>query len=303
MYSEREKGIALVIVLGLLLLLVIAAVSFMLTSLSEIKMVRGQNRSTKAFYLAEAGIGQARIQLDQDWSNRSAISSTPLGDGNYSAIIYTTDSGGVALPADKLRVKATGNVNGTSRAVEVVLEFVGGGISGITHAITSQGTLNIGGSAENGITPTGSYSGGEETLTFQSVFGITKAEMEQLALDYFPDTHYNTAIHDDPVTGLTWVNGGVNLSQLTSGSWSGDGILIVNGDLNISGGTFEGIIWVAGNMNMMTGSPEITGALFVECDSTSTTSILGNPTITFSTTAIDEASLPPIIESWREASQ
>ncbi len=59
MYPRREKGIALAIVLGFVLLLAIAAASFMLTSLSEIKMVRRQNDSTRAFYLAEAGVESA----------------------------------------------------------------------------------------------------------------------------------------------------------------------------------------------------------------------------------------------------
>ena len=82
MHFEREKGIALVIVMCLVLLLVIAAASFMLTSLSEIKMVRMQNDSTRAFYIAEAGLERAHYDLEQDdnWA---------WADGDINGFSYT----------------------------------------------------------------------------------------------------------------------------------------------------------------------------------------------------------------------
>ena len=96
MNLRRKKGIVLVIVLGLILLFVIAAASFMLMSSTEIRMVRMQNSSTRALYLAEAGLEHIRVQLNQDWSDHTSLSTISLGEGTYSVSIYTTDSGGGA---------------------------------------------------------------------------------------------------------------------------------------------------------------------------------------------------------------
>ncbi len=89
MYSERERGMVLVIVLFFILLLTTTATYFMLTSLSEIKMVRRQNNSTKAFYLAEAGVQLAVAALNNysseaEWDDDEW--TTPTG-GPYTKTV------------------------------------------------------------------------------------------------------------------------------------------------------------------------------------------------------------------------
>ena len=307
----RRRGIVLVIVLGLVLLFVITATSFMLISNSEIKMVRKQNDSTKAFYLAEAGLEHVRVQLDQDWTDQSTISSTLLGDGNYSVNISIKDSGGVDLPTDELRIESTGNVGGASRAIEAILRTVAGdGGANVDSPIETEGSLTITGSAD--INP----EGGEETgvdLSFETIFGMTKEEMEAIAQNNFPDTYYNEAdeipFDNDIATGLTWVSSPATQSQITTQHADGDrdGILIVDGDMKITGGIFNGVIWIIGSLTI-SGNPTISGGIFVESGATVDTSVSGNATINFSANAVGNAfdislgSLSPIIQSWQEVS-
>jgi len=286
--------------------------------------------------------------------------------------IYTTDSGGAALPANQLRVVSTGTVEGSSRTVEIILESSGltDGSANVTSAIEAEGTLDVRGNVTiNGETreaisttvssaasagetvfsvdDTGDFTVGdtvliivgpaeEETgkidsidgalstitleeglefdhdagdavsriLSFEDVFGVTKAEMEAIAQSQFPSTYYTSAFSDDVATGLTWVNSPSEESQIASNTWSGDGVLIVEGDLQITGGDFSGIIWVDGALRV-SGNPVIDGGMFVESGITVDTTITGSATISYDGDAVSGAfsyltSLSTAVDSWRE---
>jgi len=95
MNCER-KGIALFIILCFMLLFVIIATSFMFISSSEIKMVRKQNNSTKAFYIAEGGLERARYDLwkDINWQdgeiNGTNYIKTDLDSDGFYLLNYNT---------------------------------------------------------------------------------------------------------------------------------------------------------------------------------------------------------------------
>ena len=87
MKKERViKGVALLITLVFVVILGIGAVAIARLHSTEISLVRRQNNSTRAFYLAEAGIEMAIAQIKADSYNIniSPIGTTYLGDGSYS---------------------------------------------------------------------------------------------------------------------------------------------------------------------------------------------------------------------------
>jgi len=93
-----NKGLVFLIVLILILLLVIAAASFMLINSSEIKMAESQTNSTKAFYIAEAGIQTAMYELYKDFKNDATNPSWADGDING---VDVTKGGTVTIPQNR----------------------------------------------------------------------------------------------------------------------------------------------------------------------------------------------------------
>ena len=100
----KQDGLTFLIVMVFILAITISAAGFVKLMSSEVTVARYLNNSTRAFYIAEAGIEQARAQLDADWDDRSSLEEIALGDGTYTVEIYTTDSDGDALPSYELRV-------------------------------------------------------------------------------------------------------------------------------------------------------------------------------------------------------
>ena len=151
--------------------------------------------------------------------------------------------------------------------------------NGVTDAITSTGKIVVKGSSD--------INGGiveNATLNFKEIFGYTKAEMENGATHLYVDPENNII----PVDNITWVNFVENDDFLISdNNWEGSGILIINGDMHITGGYFEGIIWVVGNLRI-TGNPIIEGAIFVEGGTDiETTLSTGNPTINYNSDVVN----------------
>jgi len=370
--DKNNKGLAFILVLVIILVVTLIAGAFMALSMNEIKAVRRQNDSTRAFYLAEAGIEHARAQLDASWSNQASIENDALGEGVYVVNFYTTDAAGAALPSYQLRVRSAGTVNGVSRIVEVVLgsasRFSGG--ANVTSAIEAEGALDIRGAATitgqikaDISTTLSSYAGSgsnsiivgdttnfsaddslsiaaggfqeeanviisldggtssitveegllfdhdagttiNRTLSFERIFGVSKEEMREVAQEYFSTTYYSSAFDNDGATGLTWVNAVGEESQITYNTWTGDGLLIVEGNLKITGGTFNGVIWVEGTLSV-SGNPEINGGVFAESGITVDTTVTGTAEISYNSDSVDDAflnvtSISPTVDSWRE---
>ena len=131
--------------------------------------------------------------------------------------------------------------------------------------------------------------------------------MKQLAQTAYPDTYYTTSFSNDPAEGITWIEPNATDPQITQAGWTGSGLLIVEDNLKITGGTFDGVIWVVGTLDI-SGNPVINGSIFVECEATIETTVTGNPTITFDSEAIEGiegvsytlTSLSSVIELWQE---
>ncbi len=306
---NSESGVILPIVIILMLALTITGLAFLNAGVMENSLVRRQIHKDQAFYLAEAGVEHARAQLGQNWNDLALIGPIDLGAGDHNASIDDT-----ALPSTKRRVTSTGAVDGISKTVEVILRKPPTG-SGIDWALTAGGDIIVTGNADIDPEPDpeSPYEDkfvdfelgddpGDGLSLFEEIFGVTQLEMEDIAKN-FPNHHYDRALNDqkDTVENITWVNG---TSEITTDTWSGSGIFIVNGDLKITGGTFEGILWVIGKLTLGAGNPKIRGAVFVECGAEVDTTLKGTVKVELDSGAIDNVlgnlGTGPVIESWEE---
>ena len=148
---------------------------------------------------------------------------------------------------------------------------------GVTDALTATGKIEVKGSSvvNGGIVE-------NATFDFEDIFGYTKAEMEEGATNLYVDPENNI----NPVDNVTWMNFVYDdIFLVSDNNWEGSGILIVNGDMKMTGGYFEGIIWVIGNLRV-DGNPIIEGAVFVEGATDITTTVIGDPTINFNSGAV-----------------
>ena len=267
--------------------LTILGAAFISRATSEHYLLLRHVSSTKAFWLAEAGIAEAI----EDFPN-SPLSGY-LGDTKNA---YNTQTSLVEGFADRYRIVSTGSFtsptgNTITRAIEVIVQVPQFGE--IDDAITSTGGITVGGAAKiNGtISP-------NSVFDFEEKFGMTEAQLRAQADHFYTDPPNNV----DPVEGVTWI-------EITSGdelvisdnTWSGSGVLIVNGDLKITGGDFDGVLWVNGGLEVSSGNPDIYGAIFVNCGSEETV-VLGAAEITYDSDSIDSAlsSISPVILSWSE---
>ena len=275
---SSEKGIALVAALAFTLILTILGLSVLIVASNEITLTRKDINETKAFYLAEAGLGMAISDLP----NTNSFSGT-LGNGEYDVTITPVSAYGWTI-------ESVGSVNMATRRIRVVVG------PDITTAMTVSGGLDVKGNAEvNGDVVENT------TPIFEDVFGVTKTEMQDNATYKYTSPPNNKM----PVGEITWIT---NAFKITTNSWVGGGIMIVNGNLDISGGTFNGVIWVIGKLSI-SGNPVINGSIFVEGNVTVDTTVTGTAVVSFDQSAIDDAfsnlstfpvSPKPAVLSWQE---
>lgn len=124
---NRKKGMVLVIVLGLVMLIVFAAMFFASFGTNEIRTVKRSNDSVKAFYLAEAGLQDAICRLNSDFDHYKdieaveSISGAPL---SYAVEIYPP-----VPPYDEdikiysFTVTSKGTSGGVSRKIQQTVEL------------------------------------------------------------------------------------------------------------------------------------------------------------------------------------
>ncbi len=156
-----------------------------------------------------------------------------------------------------------------------------------THAqgaMYSNGNINVGGSAD----VTGDLiENCNPPLDFEELFGITKVQMEAIADTHLVDPPNNPA----GVEGITWVSFSNPSGDLkvTRADWEGSGILVVDGDAQFSGGSFEGVMWITGSL-FINGNNGFNGAIYVEggieYQDVEDVAVLGNCQITYDYNAI-----------------
>jgi len=300
----NKRGVALIIAFMVVVVLTILGTAAISRSVSERSLTQRYAESTKAFWLAEAGVAKALLQLKGSFDNLNSIAAATLGAGQYSV-----DNIGIAPQDSSLRIiTAHGFVpsQGAARAerkISVLVQNSGGSNPSnpglVEYAIDTTGTLNITGNAKT--VPVGSSHSGS-SLDFEEVFGMNQDAVKALAVAAAAEgkgyVYTNPDTNQQPVNGITWIElTGSNKFNI-SGQWSGSGLLIVNGNnqsvaLQITGGaneimSFTGMIWVIGKVKIG-GNAEITGAIFAESAQGIESDVTGKSTISFSIPAVDGA--------------
>ena len=286
----KKKGIALVIALSLITVFSILSASFFTNVINENKLVRRNSNSARAFWLAEAGVAEAINNMP------SSVSGSLYGDSNYA---YSAST--VNLSGQYYQITSTGTVSlpsygVISRSVTVITRTNPVDPAHFQHAIRTTSDLVVKGSVE--------INGASEefaSLNFADLFQHSKEEIKSFATHLYT----NPATDVTPVDGITWVDldpGGE--LRISSHDWIGSGILVVAGDAQITGGTFNGIIYVIGRLRM-SGNPVINGTVLAESSTEIDTALTGNVTLNYNNTHIVSALNPlqfvaPVIVSWKE---
>ena len=305
----NKRGIALLLGLMVVLILSILFDAFFSRSISEHNLVRRYVSSTQAFWSAEEGAAEAIAQLSNEIS---------LGNSSFR---YQTTTQNVYSDANSTIYKITsiGRAIDTpiDRKIETYVRYSPYQTpTDFNYAIEVNGPLTLHGSYD--ILPNDQldeyYCKEEAGISFASRFGFSSEELKNLAIS---QGHY----YEDPASPLpnfpepseprqiTWIKITDPDDQLKipSSGWWGSGILVVEGETDIEGGTFDGILWVIGKLTI-TGSPTLSGTVISECQVDVTTRIAGNPKLEWNSTKISnvlEDLLDPFADrtplSWREA--
>ena len=299
----NKRGIALILALLVSTVLIILLCSFFLRSINENNLVRRSVNSTRAFWLAEAGVAGAIKELPTPGWTTGYLESNPNYQWSATSAWWTSAAPGV----DIYQVNSTGTVSlpggSIDRNLEAYVSVTPPQPDDFGVAIEVNGLLNLFGSYD--INPDDS-SVTNAGLSFTDKFDLSSGRMKNIAIEQ--GTYYvNPASPLQNLNGITWIDivAPTTKLKIPKTGWSGSGILIVNGDTDIEGGTFDGIIWVIGELTI-TGNGTINGAVLSECEETIVTDIGGNPTINYNWTFIDLALhltddyAARTIVSWRE---
>ncbi len=291
---KNNKGIILVASYMVITVLVVLTVGFATRSIGEQRVASKERDSLQAFWIAEAGLDKAISDL-----SIASLSGT-LGSGAYSTQTSSVSS-------NRYLVVSTGGVSGTDttdpnnivRTIRAIVEQPVLNIdpSGTTSAITANGEVDVRGGAEvNGDVDE------NFTFDFEETFGVSKDYMKDNATNLYVDPENNVT----PVNSVTWSDlDTTDEMTISDSNWTGNGILVVNGDLRITGGYFSGVIWVVGSL-WVSGNPIIDGAIYVECGAEVDTTVTGNPVVSYDSDAVADAfggipsDLPPFLISWKE---
>ncbi len=128
----NNKGVALITAYILLSTIAALSAGFALSSMTELDAAYRYQDSTRAFWLAEAGISQ----FIQDTTMLDEIDQTTLSFGNYTVQLAKDDT-----DATKRVVTATANVNGNQRRIQI--EFPALPPDVFDNTMSSGGNINL----------------------------------------------------------------------------------------------------------------------------------------------------------------
>jgi len=336
MYRNRS-GSVLVISAIVMLIVAIIAGAYLSTVVFQKKLTVRSYRLSAARNLAESGIQSALWELgfgQSSWVGwwwdtsgavytKTVLSFQTQGGkviGDYIMSVSGITSTSATITATGYAPNMT-NIDKVERTVKVDAQRIGnpGAVNSALQAggnvLVSGNGLIDGGTSTGVMVPAGftATTAGSGEITgsppvsnapfpsIEDIFGLTKEEMEGISTMNYTDPSNNS-----DVDGITWVKFQDNSSfKITNTGWYGSGILIVDGDMEIAGGTFEGIIYVFGNLTI-TGNPEISGSVLVQTQAdTSATISTGRPLVVYNSVNVVNAfdnNLPwrVVSGSWQE---
>jgi Tfp pilus assembly protein PilX len=148
----NQKGQVLIIVIAIIAALTVYGVSLLKLTDPELKISKRQINSTKAFYIAEAGIERALHNIKENGgiSGFSFVEGNPFGGGTYTISLVAT------LADNEWTIKSVGNYDNSTRSIQVDVKaenvsiwgnglFGGSGASGqaINGNVDFRGSVHI----------------------------------------------------------------------------------------------------------------------------------------------------------------
>ena len=270
----NRRGVALIFGLLVIMVLSILAASFYFKSINADKLTRRYVESSRAFWLAEAGIAEALSNLP------ATTASGYIGNPSYTYSAQVTQVPGTT---NYYTISSTGSValqgnQSIDRSLSVIIRTGIVNPAKFQYAIGTTTNLVVKGSVE--INPSDSFQE-NLTLDFADLFGISKADMKlNAAAVYTPETFPSS------VSGITWVDVPTGSTLTIAGELIGSGILVINGDVHFSGTVeFSGTIYAIGKLTM-TGNVTTTGSVLAESSTTVDTILTGNVTLNYDPTEI-----------------
>jgi Tfp pilus assembly protein PilX len=297
---RNKRGIAFVFAFVMILVLLVLSSSFYLRNITDAGLIRRFTESTRAFWLAEAGIAEGLRHLSSA-SNSGSLDSTDGCPRGYNCL-YTSTQSQVSAGSKYYYVNATGRVltaagQNFTREISVVANTDNINASRFRYAIETTSNLTIKGGV--GIHPSNS-SKTLSTLVFADLFEYSKAEVKSYANHLYSNSNFTA-----PVDNITWVDVAPGSTLVIAGNLAGSGLLVISGDTRISGTVdFSGIIYVIGNLTM-TGTVETQGSVLAESSTTVDTELKGTVDIFYNSTAINMSLqnlnfISPEVVSWQE---
>ncbi len=230
---------------------------------SNMSEIKAKGLSNEALMYSIRQLNEGNLSVSES-SVSQAFSNFNVLDGTIDSIKYVMVGSGDTL---MITSYVTANVNGKRTQYQSMAGILYSS-SSFDNAITCSKDLDIRGSS----TIIGNVEENVD-LDFETVFGMTMAQMRAIADNDYTNPPNNVT----PVNGITYIETtGNNKAHFTNHHWSGSGILIVDGEFHMTGGTFDGIIWVEGGRFMMSGNGLVQGTIFINADPDEQTKITGN---------------------------
>jgi hypothetical protein len=304
--ANSNQGSAILLAMILILIIFVTGATLVYLTQNESNKSVKSSLGNGALYVADGGVEKALWEINRT-VGYSGESDTSLGSGTFSVAVSTPGGN-----PNQREIISSGVLGQYHRKIKAISERVIGNIA-INSALAAGGNVSIGGNAHiAGGTTTGvlvpvgnnvnTFGGGTVNGTpptgnapfpdFEDVFNMTEAQMKGLA-----NTKYVFPPNNSPADGITWVDGNF---KITTHGWHGSGILVITGDFEITGGDFEGVIYVKGSFKMA-GNAEIHGGILTQ-SMADVAAIIGTADITYDASAISAANnlYPFKIIAWQE---
>lgn len=285
----NKKGVILIFSLLMVSVLSILLVAFYSQSINENQLATRHADSTRAYWLAEAGIAKVK-------SNLGITAPSDLSFGGNSCYKYIVDSPTlVAGTTDHYSIVSTGTVTSSSgriisRKVNAVMKLTSPSASQFQYGVeTTSSDLEYKDKCIENTENPANIAKTSSTQIFGNLFGISKAEMKAISQaqgTYLSGSFGNTI----NASGVTWVDIAPG-ETLDIQHLNGSGIVIINGNFKVNGvpgDGFNGILYIVGQLQTL-GNSVVYGTVFVESSAAIGADLTGSSLIKYNSTSITSA--------------
>ncbi len=297
----NNRGVMLIFSLFVALILSILLIAFYFQGISENQLATRYADSTRALWLAEAGIAKVKsnagiaVASDSnfDGNPRHTYNAVPIQKGT-TAYYDVVSTGTVTSPSGR-RV---------SRVVNATMKLTAPSAVNFQYGVeTTSNDLDY--KAKNIVNTENpaNIAKTDSTQTFGNLFGMSKPEMKAIsqAQGTYLSGDFGNTIN---ASGITWVD--VNPgTELSIQHLNRSGIVVINGNFRVNGvpsDGFNGILYIIGQLQTL-GNSAVYGTVFVESSAAIGMDLTGSSLISYNSTNISSVLLniaTKSIVSWRE---